>query len=83
MYFSIEGDKIQYHECKERLGAYYHTHWEFDYDSFITDRLCPLTYFDSESLSRINAVWEKIGSTFDGRFPEICSGFYKGRNKLF
>lgn len=65
------------------LGVYYHTHWEFDYNSFITDRLCPLTYFDPESLSRINAIWEKVGSTFDGRFPEICSGFYKGRNKLF
>lgn len=65
------------------LGTYYSTHWEFDYDTMVIDRLCPLTYFDSESLDRINAIWEKVGSTYNGQFPEICSGFYKGRDKLF
>lgn len=64
------------------LGRYYGIHWEFDYDTLIFDRLCPLTYFDSDSLSRINAIWEKVGSTYNGQFPEICSGFYKDRDKL-
>ena len=63
------------------LGLYYGTHWEFDYDTPVFDRLCPLTYFDPDSLSRINTIWEKVGDTFDGQFPEICSGYYKGKDK--
>lgn len=63
------------------LGTYYSTHWEFDYDTFLFDRLCPLTYFDKDSLSRIQAIWEKVGSTYNGRFPDICNGFYQGRDK--
>lgn len=63
------------------LGLYYGIHWEFDYDTPVFDRLCPLTYFDPESLARINIIWEKVGSTYNGQFPEICSGFYKGRDK--
>lgn len=69
-------------ESKGGFGTFYSTHWEFDYDSFITDRLCPLTYFDKESLERIQAIWDKVGQTYNGQFPEICSGFYKGRDKL-
>lgn len=63
------------------LGTYYHTHWEFDYDTFLYDRLCPLTYFDEESLARINIIWDKVGTTYNGKFPEICSGFYHERNE--
>jgi len=63
------------------LGTYYSIHWEFDYDSVVFDRLCPLTYFDPDSLSRINTIWEKVGTTYNGQFPEICSGFYKGKDK--
>lgn len=63
------------------LGTYYSTHWEFDYDTFSIDRLCPLTYFDTESLSRINAIWEKVGQTYDGRYPDICSGAYRGKDE--
>lgn len=63
------------------LGLHYSMHWEFDYDSPIFNRLCPLTYFDPDSLSRINTIWERVGDTFDGQFPEICSGFYKDKDK--
>src|SRR3989344_2221892 len=63
------------------LGTYYSTHWEFDYNSFIFDRLCPLIYFDQGSLTRIQAIWEKVGQTYDGRYPDICSGGYKGKDK--
>jgi hypothetical protein len=63
------------------LGTYYSTHWEFDYDTVWYDRLCPLTYFDANSLSRINAIWGKVGTTYDGRYPDICSGDYNGRDK--
>ncbi|MEK7227636.1 MAG: M23 family metallopeptidase [Patescibacteria group bacterium] len=62
------------------LGLYYSTHWEFDYNNFWTDRLCPLTYFDRDSLSRINVIWKKVGTTYDGKYPEICSGGYKGKD---
>ena len=63
------------------LGTYYSTHWEFDYNSFIFDRLCPLIYFDQGSLTRIQAIWNKVGQTYDGRYPDICSGGYKGKDK--
>ena len=63
------------------LGTYYSTHWEFDYDTPVFDRLCPLTYFYSDSLARINAIWEKVGQTYNGQFPELCSGFYHERNE--
>ena len=63
------------------LGLYYSTHWEFDYDTPVFDRLCPLTYFDTDSLSRINSIWNKVGTTYDGRYPDICSGDYKGKDK--
>lgn len=61
------------------LGIYYSTHWEFDFDTPIFDRLCPLTFFDTDSQSRINIIWDKVGQTYNGQFPEICSGFYKGK----
>lgn len=63
------------------LGLYYSVHWEFDYDTPVFDRLCPLTYFDVDSLQRINTIWGKVGSTYEGKFPEICSGFYHEKNK--
>ena len=63
------------------LGVYYSTHWEFDYNAVWYDRLCPLTYFDASSLSRIEAIWDKVGQTYGGRFPEICSGPYKNKDK--
>jgi hypothetical protein len=56
-------------------------HWEFDYDTPVYDRLCPLTYFNEEALTRINAIWEKVGDTHGGKFTEICSGDYKNRNE--
>ncbi len=63
------------------LNVYYSTHWEFDYNSPIFDRLCPMTYFTSESQQRINAIWAKVGQTYDGKYPEICSADYIGRDK--
>ncbi|MDO8452185.1 MAG: M23 family metallopeptidase [bacterium] len=63
------------------LGTYYSTHWEFDYDTMVIDRLCPLTYFDKDSQDRINAIWKKVGTTYNGKFPEVCSGFYYERNE--
>lgn len=78
-----KGDVIgrggEYYE--EPLGLYYGTHWEFDYDTPVFDRLCPLTYFDSDSLSRIQSIWDKVGQTYNGQFPEVCSGFYQGRDE--
>lgn len=63
------------------LGTYYSTHWEFDYDTFWIDRLCPLAYFDTNSQARIDAIWSKVGQTYNGRYPDICSGEYKGKDK--
>ena len=63
------------------LGTYYSTHWEFDYDTFWYDRLCPLTFFDSDSRPRIEKIWSKVGQTYEGQFPEICSGAFKGKDQ--
>lgn len=62
-------------------GAGDSTHWEFDYNTLWYDRLCPMTYFGSESQARINAIWAKVGTTYDGRYPDICSGDYLGKDK--
>ncbi len=61
------------------LGIYYSVHWEFDFDTPIFDRLCPLTFFDRDSRTRIDSIWNKVGQTYDGQFPKICSGFYEGK----
>ncbi len=63
------------------LGTYYSTHWEFDFNTPVFDRLCPMSYFTAESASRLTAIWAKVGQTYDGRYPEICSGDYKGRQE--
>lgn len=63
------------------LGTYYSTHWEFDYDTPIFDRLCPLTFFDTDSRVRINTIWAKVGQTYDGQYPDICSGDYKEKDQ--
>ncbi|MDO8618782.1 MAG: M23 family metallopeptidase [Candidatus Daviesbacteria bacterium] len=80
-----KGDMIgrggEYNQPGGGLGLYYSFHWEFDYDSVIFDRLCPLTYFDENSKNRIEAIWKKVGTTYNGKFPEICSGFYHERNE--
>jgi len=59
----------------------YSIHWEFDYDTVWYDRICPLTYFDESSRSRIDSLWLKVGWTHDGKFPHFCSGDYFGRDK--
>ena len=64
---------------EQHRGVQYSTHWEFDYDTMIFDRLCPLTFFDKSSLARINSIWAKVGQTYNGQFPKICSGFYEGK----
>ncbi|OGE16185.1 hypothetical protein A2769_03800 [Candidatus Daviesbacteria bacterium RIFCSPHIGHO2_01_FULL_37_27] len=80
-----KGDVIgrggEYNQSGGGLGLHYSFHWEFDYDSVIFDRLCPLTYFDSDSLSRIQDIWKKVGDTYKGQFPDICNGFYKDKNE--
>jgi hypothetical protein len=63
------------------LGVYYSTHWEFDFNTPIYDRLCPMTYFTPESRKRIEAIWAKVGMTYDGRYSEVCSGDYAGRQE--
>lgn len=60
-------------------------HWEFRYSQMWKDRLCPITYFDADSLKRITAEWEggKRASTREigEKFPHICSGGYYGKDE--
>jgi hypothetical protein len=68
-------------ELPDANGSHYSIHWEFDYDTFWVDRLCPMTYFDDDSRRRIEAIWERSTWEHKPRFPDICSGAYKGRDK--
>jgi hypothetical protein len=63
------------------LGTYYNMHWEFDFNSPIFDRLCPMTYFDQDSQARITAIFDKVGQTYNGQYPAVCSGAYDGREE--
>ena len=60
---------------------HYSIHWEFDYDTFWIDRLCPMTYFDEDSRRRIERIWDRSTWQYKDRFPDICSGPYFGRDK--
>jgi murein DD-endopeptidase MepM/ murein hydrolase activator NlpD len=61
-------------------NTHYQVHWEFASTSLIRDRFCPLTYFDADSLSRINKIWDAVSLDYDQgvkrQFPYICSGDY-------
>ena len=55
----------------------YGIHWELGSPSLIRDRFCPLTYFDADSLSRINKIWANHPlDDMKQNFPYICSGDY-------
>lgn len=56
-------------------------HWEFSSSSMFLDRLCPVNYFDAESKSRIETIWNNVPAIdrFKSQFPDICNGFFKDR----
>ena len=71
------------------------THWEFglacaEYRNgelveecrfgFHGPRLCPLTYFDEDSLTLIETLWETATYEDKDQFPLLCNGFYEGRD---
>ncbi|MFO0702924.1 MAG: M23 family metallopeptidase [Candidatus Andersenbacteria bacterium] len=83
------GDPIGTPHCTaEPDGRQVHCqiHWEFGYASIVPtftshqDRLCPLTYFDADSLRRINAIWDGVKARHDDLpgYPDICNGPFKG-----
>lgn len=81
-----KGDFIGYPQqpfenSKDRNTNFFMIHWEFDYYSSFSDRLCPLTYFDSDSLKLINEIWENSLYKEKNQFPYICSGDYFGKDK--
>lgn len=79
-----KGELIGYpfHEINDDGSReFWSIHWEFDYDTFWYDRLCPLTYFDSDARGRVDLLWSKAGWTHNGKFPDFCSGDYKGRDE--
>lgn len=81
-----KGDFLGYPmETKENKGApsFGMIHWELaisNSDTYAGDRLCPLTYFDAQSRSRIEAIWSKTplwtNDNMRSQFPEICNGYY-------
>lgn len=86
-----QGNVIAYPHCHTnpdgRVGC--QVHWEFAYDSFVptvtfkVDRLCPLTYFTPDALTRINKLWDSVPANdqFKSKFPNICSNIYFGHDQ--
>lgn len=62
---------------------HYQLHWEFGTAKLMGGtRLCPVTYFDEESLKRINEEFSSQPSNeMLEQFPHICSGHYEGKNE--
>ena len=86
------GDRIgKPHGAQTNGGPlHFQIHWEFAYNSLLSglahngmDRLCPLTYFDSDSLTRITRIWDSVPATdqFKAQFPDICSGDFHNHNQ--
>lgn len=86
------GDKIKrgdylgappYYE-KESLDQYM-IHWQFGYydPSFgVSDRLCPISYFDDLSKMKIEKIWaETENDVLKANAPDICSYIFKGKDQ--
>ena len=69
----------------------YMIHWEFGLglNSYFESgkermgygqRLCPLTYFDEDSRTLIETIWETASYNEKDQFPLLCNGFYEGRD---
>lgn len=60
-------------------------HWQFGYYDKRQNRaypaVCPLIYFDKDSLSLIENIWASvIWTEMKANAPDICSNYYKDRN---
>lgn len=56
-------------------GNHYNMHWELKNGS---QRICPLSYFEAESKTRIENEWANTNSPeLKANAPDICSGEYK------
>jgi len=77
-YAGFAGDRAQKFEPGGPSGQ---IHWEFSSSSMLIDRLCPVGYFDSDALTRVNNIWTAVPAhdKFKQNYPDICSGVYKGR----
>ncbi len=59
-------------------------HWEFGYNnarSLYPFRICPMTYFDVNSVQRIEAIWASSTYMHKDLFPHICSGDFFGLDR--
>ncbi|HUD20690.1 MAG TPA: peptidoglycan DD-metalloendopeptidase family protein [Candidatus Saccharimonadales bacterium] len=78
-----QGDSIGHPHDKGNSD--FMTHWSFQtsHDGELT--LCPLTYFDSSSLARLDAIW--ANTTLEAyadknQFPKICNGVFDGLDSI-
>ncbi len=59
----------------------YQIHWEFGTPSIITDRLCPMTYFDEASRKSVQAIYDSSTWQYKSQYPDVCSGSYKNKTE--
>lgn len=66
-------------------GTSYSFHWELAYTNRGLGRICPLTYFDEESRSRIEEDWTRVSEKLDSEMkenaPYLCSRYYFGKDR--
>lgn len=65
-------------------------HWQFGYEAEhpeyyqgVATRLCPMTYFTASAKSAIDNLWattDWAGVDMKGNAPDICSGYYAGKD---
>lgn len=58
---------------------HFQIHWELASACLWKDRFCPLNYFETDSRTRIEAIWTRTDNKFKRQFRDICSGDYRGR----
>lgn len=61
-------------------------HWNFGYwfdsgKNIYPERICPLTYFDNESLAEIQNIWKIASWDHRDEFPLICNGPFENLDK--
>ena len=82
-----QGDIIGYPHCINFTDGGGHIgcqlHWEFGYESFPGFiRLCPLTYFNTDALTRINVLWERVKLGHPNPTGQmICNEDYYGKDE--
>ncbi len=79
-----KGDFLGRPHSKASLGKSndYMIHWEMTPAYKYAERLCPMTYFDSESREIIERAWDNVAWENKKDSPELCNRIWKNLNSF-